>query len=107
MDSIQLCPRQLISGEIAAGPELNKARSQNLLASVCLIFVLLCVNSFIKARQRQKQGQSPQAPQLASDLASLPRQVPDEDRAIGATGREAEAVRVEGKRADSPAMAGC
>jgi hypothetical protein len=53
---------KLIAGEIAAGPERNKAQSQNLLAFICLVFVLMCVNSFIQARARRKQQESPQTP---------------------------------------------
>jgi hypothetical protein len=41
---------------------LNKARSQNMLALVCLIFVIMCVNSFIQARARRKQQGSPEIP---------------------------------------------
>jgi hypothetical protein len=37
------------------GAALNKAKSQNILAFTCLIFVLMCVNSFIQVRQRRKQ----------------------------------------------------
>src|SRR2546428_85269 len=39
----------LLAGEIADPRTLHKAQSQNLLAFTCLIFVLLCVNSFIQA----------------------------------------------------------
>lgn len=41
--------------------EANKAKSQNLLAFVCIVFVGMCVNSFIqarKARDRQSDGSS-------------------------------------------------
>lgn len=44
----------LLGGEIHDAKTLNKARSQNLLAFMCLIFVLLCVNSFIQARKARK-----------------------------------------------------
>jgi hypothetical protein len=44
----------LLSGEINDAKTHNKAMSQNLLAFVCLIFVALCVNSFIQARRRRK-----------------------------------------------------
>jgi len=53
---------KLLAGEILDPKDLNKARSQNMLAFVCLIFVLLCVNSFIQARARRKQQESAQAP---------------------------------------------
>ncbi len=53
---------KLIMGEIPAGPDQNKAQSQNLLAFICLAFVLLCINSFIQARARRKQQDSIQAP---------------------------------------------
>lgn len=55
---------KLISGEILDPKDINKARSQNILALVCLIFVILCINSFIQARARRKQQQqqSPQTP---------------------------------------------
>ncbi len=53
---------KLLAGDIVDPKELNKARSQNLLAFVCLIFVLLCINSFVQARIRRKQQASMQAP---------------------------------------------
>jgi cytochrome bd-type quinol oxidase subunit 2 len=46
----------LLSGEINDARTHNKAVSQNLLAFICLIFVMLCVNSFIQARRRRKSG---------------------------------------------------
>jgi len=51
----------LLAGEIADPKTLNKAQSQNLLAFTCLIFVILCVNSFIHARRRRKGGGEPSA----------------------------------------------
>jgi|HubBroStandDraft_4_1064222.scaffolds.fasta_scaffold786085_1 uncharacterized membrane protein len=45
----------LLSGDLV-GKEFNKAFSQNLLALVCLVFVSLCVISFVQARIRRKQA---------------------------------------------------
>jgi hypothetical protein len=45
----------LLVGDLA-GKELNKAMSQNLLAFVCLGFVLLCIGSFVRARARRRQA---------------------------------------------------
>lgn len=53
---------KLISNELLDTKDINKARSQNILAFVCLIFVLLCINSFIQARKRRAQQGSAQAP---------------------------------------------
>jgi hypothetical protein len=52
---------KLIAGEIADAKDLNKARSQNMLAFICLIFLLMCVNSFIQTRQRRKQQEKDSA----------------------------------------------
>ena len=54
---------KLFAGELN-GPDLNKARSTNLLALICLVFLILCINSFIQARLRRKQAeqQSTQVP---------------------------------------------
>jgi len=46
----------LLAGELTDPKELNKARSQNLLAFICLTFVILCIISFIQARRRRKSG---------------------------------------------------
>ena len=51
----------LLSGEINDAKTHNKAVSQNLLAFTCLIFVVLCVNSFIQARKRRKSETGPSA----------------------------------------------
>ena len=50
---------RLLSGDIADPSELNKARSTNLLALTCLIFVIMCVNSFIQARKARQAGVDP------------------------------------------------
>lgn len=47
---------KLFSGELT-GPDLNKARSTNLLALICLVFVIMCVNSFIQARKRRQESE--------------------------------------------------
>src|SRR5262245_21206712 len=49
----------LRAGDINDPKTLHKAQSQNLLAFTCLIFVLLCVNSFIQARRRRKSQAGP------------------------------------------------
>jgi cytochrome bd-type quinol oxidase subunit 2 len=51
----------LLSGEINDAKTHNKAVSQNLLAFTCLVFVILCVNSFIQARKRRKNEAGPPA----------------------------------------------
>jgi hypothetical protein len=49
------------AGELdAAG--LNKVKSQCVLALTCLVFVLLCVKSFIDARTARRQGGEPRPP---------------------------------------------
>jgi Na+/H+ antiporter NhaD/arsenite permease-like protein len=48
---------KLISGELE-GKDFNKALSQNILALACLVFVLLCINSFVKARLLRKQTEA-------------------------------------------------
>ncbi len=45
----------LLSGDLT-GRDLNKAQSQNMLAFLCLAFVLLCINSFVQARRRRRQA---------------------------------------------------
>src|SRR5262245_26305998 len=52
---------KLLAGELADPKDVNKAQSQNLLAFTCLIFVLLCINSFIRARRRRKNEPRPSA----------------------------------------------
>jgi zinc transporter ZupT len=50
---------RMLSGEVIERPAAAIARS--VMAAACLVYVLLCIRSFIEARRRRREQQSPQA----------------------------------------------